>query len=493
MKCFVKYFMAIKIKIKKKNSKKWLDPCRGVIYNILQMIDKKIIKEFQQVLGKEKVFAEKEYLVTYSYDATALEFLPDLVVFPENEADISNLLKIAYRNKIPITPRGAGVGYSGGSIPLKGGIALVFTRMNRILSIDTENFLAEVEPGVITQHFQEEVEKRGLFYPPDPASLKTSTLGGNVAENAGGLRCYKYGVTGNYVLALEAFLIDGEKIRAGSFAIKDVAGYNVKSILVGSEGTLAVISKITLKLIPLPQHRVSFRVDFDALSKGAEFVNKAIKSHIYPSALEFMDRSSISAVYQYLGLPLDDMLKATVIVELDGNRLDVDERKNRFKEILKSSEIIEFQVAETAAEQEKLWNIRRNISPALTKLNPKKINEDIVVPASKIPGTVEYINRLAQEYDLIITLFGHFGDGNIHTNLMLNPEKEGEMERAEIVLDKIFRYVVSVKGSISGEHGIGITKKPFMKYQFNHLEMELFKRIKHAFDPENLLNPGKIF
>lgn len=457
------------------------------------MIAKKIINELCQALGKDKVFTEKEYLVTYSYDATALEFLPELVVFPENEEDISRILKIVYRYKIPITPRGAGIGYSGGAIPLKGGVSIVFTKMNRILSIDTENFLAEVEPGVVTQHLQEEVEKKGLFYPPDPASLKTSTLGGNVAENAGGMRCYKYGVTGNYVLALEAFLINGEKIKTGSPVIKDVAGYNVKSLLVGSEGTLAVISKIILKLIPLPQYRVSFRVDFDSLAKGAEFINKAIRSHIYPSAIEFMDRSSISAVYQYLELPLDIRLKATVIIELDGNRLDVNERKNNFLKILKDTETIAFQVAETLAEQENLWDIRRNISPALTKLNPKKINEDIVVPSSKIPETVKYINRLAEEYDLIIALFGHFGDGNIHTNLMLNPEKKGEMERAEIVLDKIFRYVVSVRGSISGEHGIGITKKQFMKYQFNQQEMDLFKRIKHTFDPENLLNPGKIF
>lgn len=448
--------------------------------------------EVRKTLGKQKVFSDNEYLLTYSYDATALEFLPDLVVFPESEEDIQKVLKIAYRHKIPITPRGAGVGYTGGSIPLKGGIVMVFTRMNRILTIDTENFLAEVEPGVVTQHLQEEVEKKGLFYPPDPASLKTSTIGGNVAENAGGLRCYKYGVTGHYVLALEAFLIDGEKIKAGSPVIKDVAGYNLKSLLVGSEGTLAVISKITLRLIPLPQYRASFRVDFNSLQKGAEFINYAIRSNIDPSAIEFMDRSSIFAVYHYLGLPLDDRLRATVIIELDGNRLDVEERKNKFLEIVKNYDTLHCQAAETAAEQEKLWDIRRNISPALTKLNPKKINEDIVVPTAKIPGTIEYINKLAKEYDLVIPLFGHFGDGNIHTNLMLNPEKQGEMARAEIVLDKIFRHVVSVKGSISGEHGIGITKKQFMKYQFSDLEMELFKRLKQAFDPGNLLNPGKI-
>lgn len=457
------------------------------------MIEKKIIKELQKSLGKENVFTEKEYLVTYSYDATGLEALPDVVVFPRNEDHIRQLLKIAYLHKVPVIPRGAGVGYTGGSVPVKGGIAVIFTRMNRILSIDTENFQAEVEPGVVTHHLQQAVEKMGLFYPPDPASLKTSTIGGNVAENAGGLRCYKYGVTGNYVLALEAFLIDGEKIRTGSRVIKNVAGYDVKSLLIGSEGTLAVISKIILRLIPLPRARVSFRVDFKSLQEGAGFINKVINRKISPSVLEFMDRSSIAAVYDYLGLSLDDETQASTIIEIDGNRRDVEDRKAEFLELAGGSGIVRCKTADTPGEQEKLWNIRRNLSPAISKLRPKKINEDIVVPSAKIPDAVQYINQLAEEYRLIIPLFGHFGDGNIHTNLMVDPADKDEMERVDVVLDKIFRYVISVDGSISGEHGIGISKKPFMKYQFNSVEMELFKKIKQAFDPEDLLNPGKIF
>ena len=452
-----------------------------------------MIAQLRKSLGSENVFTEKEYLVSYSYDATGIEALPDVVVFPQTEDHIRQLLKIAYLYKVPVIPRGAGVGYSGGSIPVKGGISVIFTRMNRILSIDTENFQAEVEPGVVTYHLQQAVEKKGLFYPPDPASLKTSTIGGNVAENAGGLRCYKYGVTGNYVLALEAFLINGEKIRAGSRVIKNVAGYDVKSLLIGSEGTLAVISKIVLKLIPLPQTRVSFRVDFKSLHKGAEFINKVINHKIYPSVLEFMDRSSIAAAYRYLGLPLDDETRAAAIIEIDGNRLDVEDRKNTFLGLVKDKGIVRYQTADTPDEQEQIWNIRRNISPAISKIRPKKINEDIVVPSGRIPDTVEYINQLARDLDLNIVLFGHFGDGNVHTNLLVDPADKGEMARVDIALDKIFRYVISVNGSISGEHGIGISKKPFMKYQFNSVEMELFKNIKKAFDPENLLNPGKIF
>ena len=459
------------------------------------MIDNKLKKQLEKCLGKEKVFTEKEYLITYSYDATGNEYLPDLVVLPENEEDIRHILDIAYQHKVPVTPRGAGVGYSGGSVPLHGGIALVFTRMNRILKIDSENFIVEVEPGVVTHYLQKEVEKRGLFYPPDPASLKTSTIGGNVAENAGGLRCFKYGVTGNYVLGLEAFLVNGQKIHAGAHVIKNVAGYDVKSLLVGSEGTLAVISKILLKLIPLPPSQQLFRVDFNSLHKGAEFINRVIKANIAPSVLEFMDKSSLAAVSDYLHLPMKPGVNASVLLEIDGNKTDVEARKEQLSRLVKENEadVIEFRVAVSAAEQEELWSTRRNISPAISKLKPKKINEDIVVPISKIPDCVDFINTLAKELRLMIILFGHFGDGNIHTNIMVDPADTDEMKRADTALDKIFRYVISVQGSISGEHGIGISKKPFMKYQFNDVEMEVFKNIKKAFDPENVLNPGKIF
>ncbi len=463
------------------------------------MIDKKIIKEIinelEQCLGKEKVFTQPEYLISYSYDATGTQSMPDIVVFPETERDIQNILKIAFVHKIPVTPRGAGVGLTGGSIPVQNGIALVFTKMNKILTIDTENFYAAVEPGVVTYDLQQAVEKLGLFYPPDPASLKTSTIGGNVAENAGGLRCFKYGVTKNYVLGLEAFLMNGEKIHSGSPVLKDVAGYDIKSLLTGSEGTLAVISKILLRLIPMPAYRRLFRVDFRSLHTGAEFINLMIRAKISPSVLEFMDKSSIAAVYQYMNLPLNPEIDASILVELDGSKTDVEERKDLFLELVKQKErdVVANTMAVTQAEQDELWNTRRNISPAISKLKGKKINEDIVVPTAKIPETVAYINTLAKEYNITVILFGHFGDGNIHTNLMVNPTDKEEMKRAEQVLDKIFRHVIAVNGSITGEHGVGTTKKNFMKYQFTETEMTLFKNIKKAFDPENLLNPGKIF
>jgi glycolate oxidase subunit GlcD len=459
------------------------------------MIDKKIKKLLEKQLGKDKVSTQQEYLLSYSYDATGNQSPPEIVVFPQSDEDIQKTLRIACEYKIPVTPRGAGVGYTGGSIPIRGGIALVFTKMNKILNIDTENLYAEVEPGVVTYDLQQAVEKLGLFYPPDPASLKTSTIGGNVAENAGGLRCFKYGVTKNYVLGLEGFLINGEKIHAGSPVIKDVAGYDLKSLLTGSEGTLAVISRILLRLIPLPSYREMFRVDFRSLETGAEFINQMIRAGIGPSVLEFMDKTSISAVYTYMNLALSPEINASVLIEIDGNKTDVLERKERFLQLVeeKQADVVECKTAGAPAEQEELWNTRRNISPAISKLKPKKINEDIVVPTGEIPGTVEYINKLAAEHDVRIVMFGHFGDGNIHTNVMVDSGNPEEMKQAEILLDKIFRYVISVRGSITGEHGVGTSKKAFMKYQFNDAEMTLFKNIKKAFDPENLLNPGKIF
>jgi glycolate oxidase len=457
------------------------------------MIDKSALRELVSRLGRDKVFSDREYLLAYSYDATGLEYLPDAVVFAANEEDVGHVIKICRQHSIPLIPRGAGVGYTGGALAVQGGIVLVFTRMNRILSLERENLLAVVEPGVVTSDLQEAVEKIGLFYPPDPASLKTSTIGGNVAENAGGPRCFKYGVTGNYILGLEAFLMSGEKIRLGAHTIKNVAGYDLKSLIVGSEGTLAVVTKVVLRLLPLPLQRLLFRVDFAALADGARFVQDIIHGHVQPAVLEFMDRSSLQAAYAYQKLPLDDQVRAAVLVEIDGSPTEVGEREALFKEQIAKASPVQWQRAETFAEQEILWETRRSISPAIARLKPKKINEDIVVPGGRIPGMVEYIDGLADEFNLCIVLFGHFGDGNIHTNLMVDPADSEEMKRAEIVLDKIFKRVIEMGGTISGEHGIGLSKKPFMRYQFSPLEIDLFRNIKRVFDPDNLLNPGKIF
>ncbi len=296
------------------------------------MIEKSVLRELAALVGRKKVFTDREYLLAYSYDATGLECLPDAVVFAEQEADVENVITICRRHAIPLVPRGAGVGYTGGSLAVNGGLVLVFTRMNRILLLDKENFLAEVEPGVITADLQEAAEKIGLFYPPDPASLKTSTMGGNVAENAGGPRCFKYGVTANYVLGLEAFLMSGEKIRLGAHTIKNVAGYDLKALLIGSEGTLAVVTKVIVRLLPLPPRRLLFRVDFSSLAAGARFVQSVIQGHVQPAVLEFMDKSSLQAVYAYQGISGDPRVQAAVLVEIDGSPAEVAEREALFME-----------------------------------------------------------------------------------------------------------------------------------------------------------------
>ncbi len=457
------------------------------------MIEKKATKELIAKVGRDKVFCDREYLLSYSYDATGLEFLPDAVVFAESDEDVAATIAFCREHSVPLVPRGAGVGYSGGALAVQGGVVLVFTRMNRILRLDRENSLAVVEPGVITSDLQAAAEKAGLFYPPDPASLKTSTIGGNIAENAGGPRCFKYGVTANYVLGLEAFLMSGEKVRLGAETIKNVAGYDLKSLLIGSEGTLAVVTRATLRLLPLPPQRRLFRVDFSSLAAGARFVQRVIRAHVQPSVLEFMDRSSLQAVYAYQGLPLDERLQAAVLVEIDGSPAEVADREALFEKTVAEAGPLGRERAETFAEQEALWETRRAISPAIAGLKPKKINEDIVVPAGRIPEIVEAIAALAVELGLCIVLFGHFGDGNIHTNLMVDPADAEEMKKVDLALDRIFRRVVEVGGTISGEHGIGLSKKPFMHYQFSPAELELFRNIKRAFDPDNLLNPGKIF
>jgi glycolate oxidase len=457
------------------------------------MIEKKVLRELRAALGRDKVFADREYLLTYSYDALAVEYLPDAVVFPEQDRDVAEVLRVCRRHRVPVVPRGAGVGYSGGALAVQGGIVLVFTRMNRILRLDAQNLLAEVEPGVVTADLQAAAESQGLFYPPDPASLKTSTIGGNVAENAGGPRCFKYGVTGNYVLGLEGYLMNGEKIRLGSATIKNVAGYDLKSLLIGSEGTLAVVTKVLLRLLVLPPRRLLFRADFSSLAAGARFVQRIIQGHVQPAVLEFMDRRSLQAVYAYQGRPLDERLSAAVLVEIDGSPAEVAEREATFAAVLAAADPLACQRAGSNAEQEELWATRRSVSPAIARLKPKKINEDIVVPAGLIPDMVDYIDRLAGELGLCIVLFGHFGDGNIHTNLMVDPADADEMERAATALDRIFQRVVELGGTISGEHGIGLSKMPFMHYQFSPVELELFRRVKQAFDPLNLLNPGKIF
>ncbi len=451
------------------------------------------LHELQERIGAGKVSAEAADRQALASDATGLAFPPDLVVRATREDDIRASIAVAARHRLPLVPRGGGKGYSGGALAVHGGILLSLADMNRVLEIDEANFLAVAEPGVVTADFQAAVEKAGLFYPPDPASLQESTLGGNVAENAGGPRCFKYGVTGNYVLGLDALLMSGDAIRCGTRTLKNVAGYDVKSLLVGSEGTLAVFSRIVLRLLPQPAARLLFAVDFASLEAGAAFVVQVVRSGITPSVLEFMDSSSLRAVHAHLGSRAEPGVNAALLVELDGPAAETAARAGRLRELAFRAGARGVRQADSAPAREELWLLRRSISPAIARLKPKKVNEDVVVPMGRIPEAVAFINRLGAERNLQVVLFGHFGDGNIHTNFMVDPADAPEMARLDAALEELFGYVTSCGGSISGEHGIGVSKKSFMRHQFGPVDMALFRAIKRAFDPGNLLNPGKIF
>ena len=457
------------------------------------MVDKAVIKEIIDIVGRESVMEDKETRICYSYDATNIRHLPDVVVFPRTPQQISAILKLANEHRFPVVPRGAGTGFTGGTIPVEGGVVLVLTKMNKILKIDQENLLAVVEPGVVTYDLQQEVEKIGLFYPPDPASLKSSTLGGNVAECAGGPRAVKYGVTKDYVLGMEAVLPTGEIISAGVQTVKGVVGYDLTKLLVGSEGTLAVITKIILRLIPLPKAKRTMLVIFPTIESAATSVSQIISSRIIPTTLEFMDNSTIRCVEDYLhmGLPVD--AGALLIIEVDGAPEALTGEIEEIQRICQTNKALEIKVAKDKQEGEELWKARRAVSAAVVKLNPTKINEDVTVPRSKVAEILRRVEGISKKHGLIIVNFGHAGDGNIHVNVLIDKRKPGEQEKAHAAVKEIFQAALELGGTLSGEHGIGITKAPFLGMELGDMGIEVMKRIKKSFDPNNILNPGKIF
>ncbi len=451
------------------------------------------INRIRQIVGPENVFDDQETRVCYSYDATNIKYLPDLVVFPKTPQQISEILKLANSARFPVIPRGAGTGFTGGTLPVAGGVVLVLTKMNKILKIDPDNLLAIVEPGVVTFDLQREVEKIGLFYPPDPASLKSSTIGGNVAEGAGGPRAVKYGTTKDYVLGLEVVLPTGEIIATGVQTVKSVVGYDLTKLLVGSEGTLGIITKIILRLIPLPKAKRTMLAIFPTIDSAANAVSQTISSKIVPTTLEFMDNACIRCVEDYLhmGLPVD--AGALLIIEVDGAPEALAGEIDEIKKICELNQALEIKVANDQQEAEELWKARRAVSAAVVKLNPTKINEDITVPRSRVPDILRRVEAIAKKYNLIIVNFGHAGDGNIHVNVLIDRQKPGEEERAHEAVKEIFAATLELGGTISGEHGIGITKAPYIAMELGDMGLEIMKRIKQVFDPNNILNPGKIF
>jgi glycolate oxidase len=431
-------------------------------------------------------------LERYAADALGVGTVPDLVVMPDGTDEISTIARLCQDHRVPLVVRGAGTGYTGGAVPTKGGVVLSMERMNRILEIDEVNLLAVVEPNVITGELQRAVEAVGLFYPPDPASLDMSSIGGNVAECAGGPRAFKYGTTKRYVLALEAVLPGGEIIHTGSKAVKNVVGYDLTQLLVGSEGTLAIITKITLRLIPKPPARETIAASFASVDGAVDCVTALLNERVVPAAIELIDADSLRAAEAYAGKPLAAG-EALLIVECDGTQAAVDEEIVRVKRACSAVGAIQIRRAATEADRAELWMVRRQVSLALRATGLDKINHDVVVPRGRIPELFEVVDELRREFALDIACFGHAGDGNIHVNFMIHRDNADEVTRSKQAERLLFERVVALEGSISGEHGIGFAKKAYLSLELDSAQIELLKRVKAAFDPHGILNPGKIF
>ncbi|MCS7171460.1 MAG: FAD-binding protein [Aquificaceae bacterium] len=460
---------------------------------MFHVLRKKPVDKLAEALGKSKVKESLMERKLYSYDATPIPIeraLPSAVVFPDCHEDVVKLVRVCYEENIPMFPRGAGSGLTGGAVPtMERGVVVSFERMKGF-EVNVDNATAEVQPGVVTAQFQEYVEKLGLFYPPDPSSFKYSTLGGNIAENAGGPRCLKYGVTREYVLGLNAVVKEGQVLKTGNPVIKDVAGYDITKLLVGSEGTLGLITSATLKLIPKPKARSTALAIFRNLEDVGRAVTRIFTSGVFPSALEFMDSEAIKAVEDYkpVGLP---RAEALLLIEVDGTPHSVLEDIKQIEELLRPTGV-EVRTAKSKEEEEKLWSARKSLGPALGNLKTGKINEDIVIPRIYLSEAIPRFREIAKKYQLLMVIFGHIGDGNLHVNLLYDKSNREEEERAEKAVDEVFEVALRYGGSITGEHGVGLTKKKFLRWQFGDVGYELLRGIKLLFDPKNLFNPGKV-
>jgi glycolate dehydrogenase FAD-linked subunit len=457
------------------------------------IITKKLRKRLRSLFG-ERFDDSQQTLICYSYDAGRLSVLPDAVVWPANTAEVSQLLELADNHRIPILARGAGSGMVGGTVPVSGGIVISFERMNRILRIDTENMITVVQPGVITEQLQTAVEKQRLFYPPDPASRKFCTLGGNVATGAGGLRAVKYGVTRDYVLALEAVLPDGSIIKTGSPTLKGVVGYDLTRLLIGSEGTLAVVTEITLKLRPLPESQVTILAILPDTARGVQASNAILASGATPAALELIDKSALRALKLTGKLPksLTDAV-CVLLIEDYGTNSEIEEHQGIYTNLLQTIGATQIEVATDQQQAQELWAARRSLSAALYQLKPNKLNEDVTVPRSELERLISGATRIADEAGLTCAIFGHAGDGNVHVNVLFDADDQDEAKRAHRAVQKIMELTVALNGTISGEHGVGLAKKPFISLEIQQREMQLMREIKKVFDPHGILNPGKIF
>lgn len=454
-----------------------------------------VIESLISIVGKQGVLHTPEDLAVYSYDGTFVESRPDVVVLPETTEQVSQVIRLAAQTNTPVVARGMGSGLAAGSIPMPGGgIVVCLTRMNHILEIDGENSAVRTEAGVITAILQAEVEKRGLFYPPDPSSIRHSTIGGNIACNAGGPRCLKYGVTGDYVLGLKVVLADGRILQTGGKPIKDVTGYDLNALFTGSEGTLGLITEALLRLVAKPRFTRTALAEFTSLSDASRTVNAILGSGITPATLELMDQTAILCIEEALHLGLNTDVAASLLIETDGA-----EQETVLHEIEAAARICQecgagtVKLAQNETERANLWKARRSISPSLARKAPNKLGEDITVPRSAIPDVVQRLRQISERYGLPIVIFGHAGDGNLHPNILFDKRQPEQWARVEQMVGEIFEAALAAGGTLSGEHGVGILKRPYLERALGPLSIEVQRQIKQALDPLNILNPGKIF
>jgi glycolate oxidase len=455
---------------------------------------KVILAQLEKITGTDGVLSTPEDLAVYGYDGTFEDHRPDFVVLPHTTEQVSQVMQIAAYERIPLVTRGMGSGLAAASVPFQGGIVLAMTRMNRILEIDQANAVAHVEAGVVTADLQAAVEKLGLFYPPDPSSIRHSTIGGNIACNAGGPRCLKYGVTGDYVLGLTVVLADGRILRTGGKPIKDVVGYDLKALFTGSEGTLGVITEALLRLTAKPKFARTALVEFAALEDASRTINAILAAGIVPATLELMDETAIACIEEamHLGLPLD--VEAILLLETDGSdEASVLRESEEAARICMQCGARQVKLAREEVERAKLWQARRSVSPALARRAPNKLGEDITVPRSAIPEAVKGLKAISAKYGMPIVIYGHAGDGNLHPTILFDKRDPQQWAKVQQMVAEEFGLALELGGTLSGEHGVGALKRPYMQKALSPLSIEIQKRIKSALDPLNILNPGKVF
>ncbi|MBW0763163.1 FAD-binding protein [Mammaliicoccus lentus] len=453
-------------------------------------------KEIEQRLREifaDRLLMDVSDLVSYGFDASFGQYMPDYVVQVLSTEDVQNVVKLADEYIIPIYARGASTSLSGGALPVKGGIVVDFSQWNDEFEIYPDDLIIKTRPGVITGKIHALAEKHNLMYPPDPSSSVVCTIGGNLAENAGGPRGIKYGVTKDYVIGLEVVMADGEVIRTGGQTIKNVTGYDLTKLLIGSEGTLGIITEATLRLIPKPLDTKTAMVIFDDLYTAGKSISKILTSGVRPSKMEILDHNALNKVEDYAGLDLPRDAAAILLIEVDGNPENLGDELDTIKKALKEIDVENVEIAESKEAEDKLWQVRKLVSPAVVESGYTKISEDATVPLSKIPEMFKKIDEIKTKYDLNIVVFGHAGDGNLHPTINTNMRDENEVRKTEDAVEEIFNYAIELGGTLSGEHGIGIMKKAFIKKEMGEAGVRYQQMIKKALDPKNILNPGKIF